>query len=151
MWVEFDNQNVDTKYYYTDTLIGSKVIKAHVLVCAHSLRKHRSFLPTRPIRCERDGKLQTQTRFRSESCVLDYHTKMWHMSTIFYICPLQKYLCNCCTSFCFTSCILFNLLKPTCYVMHQQFNIQQLYVLLTLYLCVLYLSQKKQRVVPLSS
>ena len=28
------------------------------------------------------------------------------------------------------------LLKPTGYVMHQQFNIQQLYVLRTLYLCV---------------
>ena len=27
--------------------------------------------------------------------------------------------------------------------MHQQFNIQQLYVLSTLYLCVLYLSEKK--------
>jgi hypothetical protein len=33
---------------------------------------------------------------------------------------------------------LLNLLKPTGYVMHQQFNIQQLYVLPTLYLCVLY-------------
>jgi hypothetical protein len=31
----------------------------------------------------------------------------------------------------------FNILKPTGYVMHQQFNIQQLYVLPTLYLCVL--------------
>ena len=30
-----------------------------------------------------------------------------------------------------------NLSKPTGYVMHQQFNIQQLYVLPTLYLCVL--------------
>ena len=28
--------------------------------------------------------------------------------------------------------------------MHQQFNIQQLYVLPTLYLCVLYLSENKQ-------
>ena len=28
--------------------------------------------------------------------------------------------------------------------MHQQFNIQQLYVLLTLYLCVLYLPENKQ-------
>ena len=37
-----------------------------------------------------------------------------------------------------------NLLKPTGYVMHQQFNIQQLYVLPTLYLCVLYLSENKQ-------
>jgi len=36
-----------------------------------------------------------------------------------------------------------NHLKPTCYVMHQQFNIQQLYALPTLYLCVLYLSQNK--------
>jgi hypothetical protein len=37
-----------------------------------------------------------------------------------------------------------NLLKPTDYVMHHQFNIQQLYALPTLYLCVLYLSQNKQ-------
>jgi hypothetical protein len=33
-----------------------------------------------------------------------------------------------------------NLLKPTGYVMHHQFNIQQLYALPTLYSCVLYLS-----------
>ena len=32
----------------------------------------------------------------------------------------------------FTPIILFNLLKPTGYVMHQQFNIQQLYSLPTL-------------------
>jgi len=31
---------------------------------------------------------------------------------------------------------VFNLLKSTCYVMHHQFNIQQLYALPTLYLCV---------------
>ena len=43
-----------------------------------------------------------------------------------------------------------NLLKPTGHVMHQQFNIQQLYVLPTLYLCVLYLSEKKQRLLPLT-
>ena len=30
----------------------------------------------------------------------------------------------------------FNLLNPTGHVMHQQFNIQQLYVLPALYLCV---------------
>ena len=46
---------------------------------------------------------------------------------------------------------LFNLLKPTGYVMHQQFNIQQLYVLPTLYLCVLYLSENKQRLAPITS
>ena len=44
-----------------------------------------------------------------------------------------------------------NLLKPTGHVMHQQFNIQQLYVLSTLYLCVLYLSENKQRLVPLTA
>ena len=44
-----------------------------------------------------------------------------------------------------------NFLKPTGYVMHQQFNIQQLYTLPTLYLCVLYLSENKQRPVPLTA
>ena len=44
-----------------------------------------------------------------------------------------------------------NLLKPTGYVMHQQFNIQQLYVLPTPYLCVLCLSENKQRLVPLTA
>ena len=44
-----------------------------------------------------------------------------------------------------------NLLKPTGHVMHRQFNIQQLYVLPTLYLCVLYLSENKQRLVPLTA
>ena len=45
----------------------------------------------------------------------------------------------------------FNLLKPTGHVMHQQFNIQQLYVLPTLFLFVLYLSENKQRPVPLTA
>ena len=44
-----------------------------------------------------------------------------------------------------------NLLNPTGHVMHQQFNIQQLYVLPTLYLCVLYLSENKERLVPLTA
>ena len=46
---------------------------------------------------------------------------------------------------------IFNLLQPTGYMMHQQFSIQQLYVLPTLYLCVLYLSENKQRLVPLTA
>ena len=44
-----------------------------------------------------------------------------------------------------------NLLQHTGHVMHQQFNIQQLYVLPSLYLCVLYLSENKQRLVPLTA
>jgi hypothetical protein len=47
--------------------------------------------------------------------------------------------------------LFISLLKPTVHVMHQQFNIQQLYVLPTLYLCVLYLSENKQRLVPLTA
>jgi len=44
-----------------------------------------------------------------------------------------------------------NLLKPTGHVMHHQFNIQQLYALPTLYLCIFYLSENKQRLVPLTA
>jgi len=44
-----------------------------------------------------------------------------------------------------------SLLRPTCYLMHQKFNIQQLYALPTLYLCVLYLSENKQRLVSLTA
>ena len=49
--------------------------------------------------------------------------------------------------------IWFNLLKPAGHVMHQQFNIQQLYVLPTHThcICVLYLSENKQRLVPLTA
>ena len=46
---------------------------------------------------------------------------------------------------------MISLLKPTGHVMHQQFNIQQLDVLPTLYLCVLCLSENKQRLVPLTA
>jgi len=46
--------------------------------------------------------------------------------------------------------LILNLSKPTGYVIHQQFNIQQLYALTTLYLCVLCLSENKQRLVPLT-
>ena len=42
-------------------------------------------------------------------------------------------------------------LKPTGHVLHHQFNIQQLYALPTLYLCVLYLSENKQWLVPLTA
>ena len=47
--------------------------------------------------------------------------------------------------------LVFNLLKPTAHMMDQQFNIQQMYVLPTLYLCVSYLSENKQRLVPLTA
>ena len=47
--------------------------------------------------------------------------------------------------------LFINLLKPIGHVMHQKFNIQRLYLLPTLYLCVLYLSEKKQRLVPLTA
>jgi hypothetical protein len=46
---------------------------------------------------------------------------------------------------------VFNPLKPTGYVMHHQLNIQQLCALPTPYLCILYLSENKQRLVPLTT
>ena len=46
--------------------------------------------------------------------------------------------------------VTLNPIKPTGYVMLHQFKIQQLYALPTLYLCVLYLSENKQRLVPLT-
>jgi hypothetical protein len=51
-----------------------------------------------------------------------------------------------------TCCFYFLLtfLRPTVYVMHQQFNIQ-LYALPKLHLFLLYLSQNKQRLVPLTA
>jgi hypothetical protein len=52
----------------------------------------------------------------------------------------------------FTSCpssACINLLKPTGYVC-TKFNIQQPYALPTLYVCVLYLCENKQRPVPLT-
>ena len=47
--------------------------------------------------------------------------------------------------------LIINVLKPTGRVMHQQFNIQQLYALPTQYSCVLYSSENKQRLVPLTA
>jgi len=49
-----------------------------------------------------------------------------------------------------TTCCI-NLLKPTGYVMNHQFNILQLYALPTPYLCVLYLSENNQQLVPLTA
>ena len=46
---------------------------------------------------------------------------------------------------------LYKLLKPTGYLMYQQFKIHQLYVLPTVCLCVLYLSENKQQLVPLTA
>ena len=51
--------------------------------------------------------------------------------------------CLCCFYVVVAGRLWVNLSKPTGHVMHQQFNIQQLYVLPTLYLYVLYLSENK--------
>jgi hypothetical protein len=64
----------------------------------------------------------------------DTETPMWYKGKIYFF-PLY----------------LIKLLTPTGHVMHQQFNIQQLYARPTLYLCVLYLSENKQRLVPLTA
>jgi hypothetical protein len=63
-----------------------------------------------------------------------------------YYAPLPCHLGNS-----YTALSILNILNPTGHVTHQQFNIQQLYVLPTLYSCVLYLSENKQRLVPLTA
>ena len=61
-----------------------------------------------------------------------------------------KYM-NCTENRCSRKFCVINLLKPAGQVMRQQFNIQQLHALPTLYLCVLYLPENKQRLVPLTA
>jgi len=65
---------------------------------------------------------------------------LFRMRRLMQLCPLHTLIH-----------IAFNLLQPTGYVMHQQFNIQQINVLRTLYLCVLCLSENKQRLLPLTA
>jgi len=43
------------------------------------------------------------------------------------------------------NCCLLNISNPTGHYMYHQFNIQQLYAVPKLYLCVLYVSENKQR------
>ena len=69
-----------------------------------------------------------------------------HKITNFKTCTVHLLLVICYNQQC-----TINLLKPTGYVMHHQFNIQQLYALPTLYLCVLYLSENKQRLVTVTA
>jgi len=70
-------------------------------------------------------------------------------------------VCILCVSLCGRNCtrqslnmrlkLNINFLNHAGYVMHQQFSTQQLYALPTLYLCVLCLSENKQRLVPLTA
>jgi hypothetical protein len=60
-------------------------------------------------------------------------------------------MCGCATDSHGWVVVIFNLLKSTGHVMHHQFNIQELYALPTLYLYVLYLSENKQQLVPLTA
>ena len=104
-----------------------------------------------------------------QECISTLNTHPYHTETRYYLCMLGLNWVPFCNTICAEAVksfpgvygtrnitvlgiILspFKLLKPTSYVMHQQFNIQQLYVLPTLYLCVLYLSENKQRLVPLT-
>ena len=81
---------------------------------------------------------QTDRQCSRQDCNPQSHEASGHRSTPQAAWPLG-------------SAHLFNLLNPTGHVMHQQFNIQQLYVLPTLYLCVLYLSENIQQLVPLTA
>ena len=75
--------------------------------------------------------------------LINYKWFAWYVWMCNLLQRLRTYLCH--------VEIMVNLLKPTGYVMHHQFNIQQLYALPTLYLYVLYLSENKQRLMPLTA
>ena len=85
-----------------------------------------------------------------------YKTEQYDLNVIVHLSQQSHFLDDINLSQCFPTFFFFrrgtfNLLKPTGHVMHQQFNIQQLYVLPTLYLCVLHLSENKQRLVQLTA
>ena len=82
-----------------------------------------------------------------------FETRFYLSSQVSYIKKQRKIYARVPQILCFIpqKCIDVTLLKSTGHLMHQQFNIQQLYVLPTLYLCVLYLSENKQRLVPLTA
>ena len=106
-------------------------------VCVHKyLHKDTTSHPRRPVSL---ANLQWQNK------ISDRNTKFpdCHLCPSFCIFPYSNWRTGDWTSV--------NLLKPTGHVMHQQFNIQQLYALPTLYLSVLYLSENKQRLVPLTA
>jgi hypothetical protein len=93
------------------------------------------------------------------SLLLRGEPQIWTKLTIYDINTLNKFGLKYCWSVLLLNHVIenfslssVNLSKPTDYVMHhQQFNIRQLYALPTLYLCVLYLSENKQQLVPLTA
>jgi len=70
---------------------------------------------------------------------------------MFALLPAEAY-CNCFTHLILLAYVTFALTLQSLPVTWctNRFNIQELYFLSTLYLCVLYLSQNKQRLVPLT-
>ena len=72
---------------------------------------------------------------RIRSWLQDFWKLFVHLG---YYVSLRLQACNNTLPFVFS----LKLLKPTGHVMHQRFNIQQLYSLSTLYLCVLYLRRR---------
>ena len=81
--------------------------------------------------------------------ILPFHT--WSFKCLFSSIFLVRIFASWRNKYTYASSAEISLLKPAGHVMHQQFNIQQLYALRTLYLCVLYLSENKQRLVPLTA
>jgi hypothetical protein len=94
-------------------------------------------------------------KFCDFTCVfvfyLNYPACELHLFTIYFLRSSMACLTVSFVSVSNSQTAGFNLLKPTGHLMHQQFNIQQPYVLPTLYLYDLYLSENKQRLVPLTA
>ena len=113
------------------------------------------------------SRVETGRRFEKNLCLYIYYPEGWVLKCLrkvgIYVKEYRVSHCWRYYSFCSkgTDAVMaggfgvrawtFKLLKSAGHVRHQQFNIRQLYVLPTLYLCVLYLSENKQRLVPLTA
>ena len=113
-----------------------------VLYCSYMFRLHLHYLQG-----AQHQYLKLTIHHKSNSCYVATFLQLMSTSVIKMIQTSFKVV----THYNDTTVILTDLLNPTGHMMHQQFNIQQLYFLPTLYLCVLCLSENKQRLMPLTA
>jgi hypothetical protein len=112
-----------------------------VIVISQTIKRRRQCNVVRP------SAIWDKSAFSGTKVSYWRHDKVLQLWCNVLVC--LRFVCLCCCCCCLPE--LFNLLKPTGYVMHHQSNIQQLYALPTLYLYVLYLSENKQRLMPLTA
>ena len=95
---------------------------------------------------ERDGRsVEESQHLHKYTCIYDLSigVKSCNLFFFYWFCKSSNKISVKISSWSRIPLSFINLLKPTGHVMQHEFNIQQLYALSTLYLCVLYLSEEK--------